>query len=63
MVARTFHDDLHFMLIEIDRDELHFQAITRRGVTIDAGTLEKEKRRTPVPADTAVRQQSRRVAP
>jgi hypothetical protein len=63
LIARTFNDDLHFMLIEVDRDELHFQAITRRGVTIDAGTLKKEKRQPAIPADTAARQQSRRVAP
>jgi len=40
-VALTFDRDYHFMLIEIDGDELHFQAITRTGRTIDAGTLHK----------------------
>jgi calcineurin-like phosphoesterase family protein len=40
-VARTFDRDYHFMLIEIDGDELYFQAITRTGRTIDAGTLRK----------------------
>ena len=40
-VARAFDRDYHFMLIEIDGDELHFQAITRTGRTIDAGTLYK----------------------
>jgi 3',5'-cyclic AMP phosphodiesterase CpdA len=38
-IARTFDSDYHFMLIEIDGDDLYFQAITRRGVTIDAGEL------------------------
>jgi 3',5'-cyclic AMP phosphodiesterase CpdA len=38
-VAKTYDDDYHFMLIEIDGDDLHFQAISRTGVTIDAGTL------------------------
>jgi predicted phosphodiesterase len=38
-VARSFNTDYHFMLIEIDGDELHFQAIARSGETIDAGTL------------------------
>ena len=38
-VARTYSDDYHFMLIEIDGGDLHFQAISRRGLTIDAGRL------------------------
>jgi Calcineurin-like phosphoesterase len=38
-IARTFADDYHFMLVEIDGDDLHFQAISRRGRTIDAGRL------------------------
>jgi len=41
-VARSFDRDYHFMLIEIDGHELHFQAITRTGRTIDAGTLYKD---------------------
>jgi hypothetical protein len=38
-IARTYDGDYHFMLIEIDGGELHFQAISRAGTTIDAGTL------------------------
>lgn len=38
-IAKTYDNDYHFMLIEIDGDDLHFQAITRTGKTIDAGTL------------------------
>ena len=41
-VARTFDGDYHFMLIEIDGRELHFQAISRTGRTIDAGTFYKD---------------------
>ena len=41
-VARTYAGDYHFMLIEIDGGELHFQAISRSGATIDAGTLYKD---------------------
>jgi hypothetical protein len=29
------------MLVEIDGDDLHFQAISRTGRTIDAGTLSR----------------------
>jgi hypothetical protein len=38
-IARNFDTDYHFMLIEIDGDDLSFQAISRGGVTIDAGRL------------------------
>ena len=41
-IARTFDGDYHFMLIEIDGGDLHFQAISRRGLTIDAGELSLE---------------------
>lgn len=43
-VAHTFASDYHFMLVEIDGRELHFQAISRSGLTIDAGTLYKDAR-------------------
>lgn len=38
-VARAFDRDYHFMLVEIAGQTLHFQAITRTGQTIDAGSL------------------------
>jgi hypothetical protein len=38
-VAKNFDTDYHFMLIEIDGDDLYFQAISRRGITVDAGRL------------------------
>ena len=44
VIARSYSQDLHFLLMEIDRDTLHFQAISRTGVTIDAGTLSKNER-------------------
>ncbi len=30
-IARTYSDDYHFMLVEIEGDHLHFQAISRTG--------------------------------
>jgi hypothetical protein len=41
-IARSFDDDYHFMLVEIDGRELHFQTITRTGKTVDAGTIVKD---------------------
>ena len=38
-IASSYNDDYHFMLVEIEGDDLHFQAISRKGTTIDAGTL------------------------
>jgi 3',5'-cyclic AMP phosphodiesterase CpdA len=52
-VARTFDTDYHFMLIEIDGNELHFQAISRTGTTIDAGTLYKDVQRAATAASAA----------
>jgi hypothetical protein len=40
-VARSFDDDYHFMLVEIDGDAMHVQAISRQGRTVDAAVLEK----------------------
>jgi hypothetical protein len=61
-VARTFASDYHFMLVEIDGRELHFQAISRSGQTIDAGTLYKDgpdardaEQAVATPRDTPVR--------
>jgi hypothetical protein len=49
-VARSYDADYHFMLIEIDGREMHFQAISRSGRTIDAGTLYQDRRdATPQP--------------
>jgi hypothetical protein len=38
-VARAFDGDYHFMLCEVVGEVLHFQAITRAGVTVDAGRI------------------------
>jgi 3',5'-cyclic AMP phosphodiesterase CpdA len=57
-IARTVDSDYHFMMIEIDNQALHFQAISRAGETIDAGTLYKDARRAPAAPtrqDTAAR--------
>jgi len=59
-VARTYDGDHHFMLVEIDDDEVDFQAISRKGETIDAGTLRRgaetsSDRAAPTPKDMPVR--------
>ena len=45
-LARSFDDDFHFMLVEIDGDAMYVQAISRLGRTVDAAVLEKRPRVT-----------------
>lgn len=43
LTARGFDTDYHFMLMEVSGDELHFQAISRSGATVDAGVITKRR--------------------
>ena len=38
-----FDADRDFMLVEIDHDQLYFQTISRTGLTIDSGVLQRQK--------------------
>jgi hypothetical protein len=37
----AFDQDQAFMLVEIDGDVLRFQTISRQGVTVDSGVIER----------------------
>ena len=39
MTAAGFDQDQAFMLVEIAGDELHFQVVSRTGVTVDSGQI------------------------
>ncbi|HKY04630.1 MAG TPA: metallophosphoesterase [Blastocatellia bacterium] len=39
LTAKAYDKDLHFMLVEIVDDQMHFQVISRSGETIDSGVL------------------------
>jgi predicted phosphodiesterase len=39
VIAKSYDQDFHFMLIEIADEGFFFQAINRKGVTVDAGSL------------------------
>ncbi len=41
LTARGFDQDLHFMLIEIAEDEMHFQTVSRSGQTVDSGSIKR----------------------
>ena len=48
--AKSFDRDMHFMLIEIVDDKMHFQVISRTGKTIDSGTLIQQRTKNGVAA-------------
>ena len=56
LTAVGFDGDFHFMLIEIDGDELFFQAISRTGVSIDSGTIRRVRPRQSVGPSTETSQ-------
>ena len=41
LTAKAFDKDLSFMLVEIHKDEMHFQAISRTGATVDSGVIKR----------------------
>jgi hypothetical protein len=41
MTAKGFDTDYAFMIAEIDGDDMHYQAISRKGDTIDSGTFKR----------------------
>ena len=50
LMAKSFDTDYHFMLVEITGAGLFFQAIDRKGNTVDAGALHKAGNATPATA-------------
>ena len=41
LTAKAFDTDRSFVLMEIDGDTLHYQAISRKGSTVDSGSFER----------------------
>ena len=48
ITEKSFDEDLHFMLIEIVDDQLHFQVISRSGKTVDSGILMNPRKKNAV---------------
>jgi predicted phosphodiesterase len=44
LLARGFDTDFHFLLMEVSGDTLYFQAISRSGNTVDAGSITRTAR-------------------
>jgi hypothetical protein len=45
LTAKAFDTDLSFMLVEITKDALHFQVISRKGETVDSGAFPRQQRK------------------
>jgi hypothetical protein len=50
ITAKGFDEGFHFMLFEVDGDQLHFQVISDLGKTIDSGIITRNKNQTNAPA-------------
>jgi len=42
LVEKSYDRDMHFMLFEVDGDQMYFQAISRTGETIDSGIINRK---------------------
>jgi hypothetical protein len=51
LTEKAYDKDMSFMLVEIDKDQMHFQVITRTGDTVDSGVLAHQKKRTATAAN------------
>ena len=49
LTASGNDSDYAFMLVEIDRDEMYFQAINDKGMTIDTGSIRRIGNAEPTP--------------
>ena len=41
LTAKAYDRDLSFMLVEFVKDEMHFQAISKKGETVDSGVIKR----------------------
>jgi len=44
LTAKAYDRDMSFMLVEIAKDEMHFQVISRTGETVDSGVMPNQRR-------------------
>jgi hypothetical protein len=45
LTEKAFDTDMSFMLVEIVKDQMHFQVISRTGETVDSGVLMNQKKK------------------
>ena len=51
LTAKGFDQGFHFMLFEVDGDQMHFQVISDLGKTVDSGVILRNKSQTKAPAN------------
>ena len=50
LTAKAYDADMSFMLVEMTKDEMHFQVISRLGETVDSGVMPIQRRAAGAPA-------------
>jgi hypothetical protein len=45
-MEKAFDTDLSFMLVEVVKDQMYFQVISRKGETVDSGVLPNQRKRS-----------------
>mgnify|MGYP003288107969 CR=1 FL=1 len=43
LTAKAYDQDMSFMLIEVDENEMHFQVVSRTGATVDSGVIPHQR--------------------
>ena len=51
LTAKGFDQGFHFMLFEVDGDQMHFQVISDQSKTVDSGVITRNKSQTNAPAN------------
>ncbi len=44
LTEKAYDSDMSFMLVEVEKDRMHFQVISRTGETVDSGTIVHQKK-------------------
>jgi hypothetical protein len=44
LTAKAFDEDMSFMLVEVDENEMHFQVVSRTGETVDSGIIVHQRK-------------------
>jgi hypothetical protein len=53
LTAKGFDEGFHFMIFEVDGDQMHFQTISDLAKTIDSGTILRNRSKANAPANAA----------
>ena len=51
LTEKAFDRDMSFMLVEVVKDQMHFQVISRTGETVDSGVLANQRKKATASSD------------